>query len=211
MKIEVLKSKTSIAKTWLRKIFYVCLVVFIIFIVGLITPDDRSLIPVKDATAKDWHEKSFWYYPWGTSGVHRGVDIFAPYGQPVIASTGGIVVQAGVLKNGGQVVTILGPKWRLHYYAHMSEKNVRVGYIVSASDQIGKVGNTGNAINKPPHLHYSIFTLIPYFWRSDETPYGSQKKWYINPIPRLTPKNANQSTTNKAENQDDQNQNLWNY
>ncbi len=178
---------------WFRRLFYTGLVFFTIFIVGLVIPDDRSIIPVKNATSKDWNPKSFWYYPWGKSGIHKGIDIFSPYGQPVIASTGGIVLQAGFWKNGGQTVTVLGPKWRLHYYAHLSEKNVRVGYIVSAGDTLGKVGNTGNAIGKQPHLHYSIFTLIPYFWRSDKTPYGSQKKWYINPIPRLT-NNTKKST-----------------
>lgn len=149
---------------------------------GLLLPE-HIVIPVKDASEKDWNKNSFWFYPWGKSGVHRGVDIFAPVNQPVLAASSGIVIESGRRSQGGNVITILGPKWRLHYYAHLSKKNVRVGYWVNAGEVIGAVGMTGNAMGKTPHLHYSISTLIPYVWKSDKTPYGSQKKWYINPIP----------------------------
>lgn len=153
-----------------------------VLIAGLFLPE-TFVIPVKEATEKDWHRNSFWFYPWGQSGVHRGIDIFAPIGQPVLAATSGLVVEAGERSMGGKVITILGPKWRLHYYAHLAKRQVRLGYWVTAGEIIGTVGNTGNAIGKAPHLHYSIKTLIPYFWQTDKTPYGNLKKWYINPTP----------------------------
>lgn len=169
---------------YFRRFLYLIGILFLIIIAGFLLPE-RVVIPVKDATARDWHANSFWFYPWGSSGVHRGIDIFAPYQQPVLSSTGGIVIYAGFKSKGGHAIMVLGPKWRVHYYAHLAAKQVRVGYVLSAGDVIGLVGTSGNAVGKQPHLHYSIRTLFPYFWKSDQTPYGSQKKWYIDPTPRF--------------------------
>jgi hypothetical protein len=34
---------------------------------------DAPTIPVQGATRADWHPHSFWYHPWGASGVHKGM------------------------------------------------------------------------------------------------------------------------------------------
>ena len=34
-------------------------------------------IPVAGASARDWNPRTFWFEPWGRSGVHKGIDIFA--------------------------------------------------------------------------------------------------------------------------------------
>jgi len=34
-------------------------------------------MPVKGATESDYNANSFWFYPWGKSVTHKGVDIFA--------------------------------------------------------------------------------------------------------------------------------------
>ena len=47
---------------------------------------------------------------------------------------------------------------------------------------IGKVGSSGNAAGKSPHLHYSIITPIPYFWRIDTSKQCWKKMFYLNPI-----------------------------
>lgn len=141
--------------------------------------------PVQGATAADWHPNSFWYYPWGASGVHRGVDIFARFDQPVLSATDGVVISTAQRELGGNTVTVLGPKWRLHYYAHLSRTEVHFGQWLHAGALIGGVGTSGNAVGKAPHLHYSIRTLFPYVWQRDQAPYGSQKMWYIDPLPRL--------------------------
>ena len=51
---------------------------------GLLLPEARQ-VPVQGADRNDWHPQTFWYHPWGKSGVHKGVDIFADAGTPVIA------------------------------------------------------------------------------------------------------------------------------
>ena len=47
------------------------------------------------------------------------------------------------------------------------------------------MGTSGNAAGKPPHLHYSIVTLVPYVFRIDAAPQGWMKMFYLNPIDYL--------------------------
>ena len=53
---------------------------------GYLIPEN-PVIPVQGASARDWNHLSFWYSPWGKSGMHKGFDIFSPLGTPVVAST----------------------------------------------------------------------------------------------------------------------------
>lgn len=156
----------------------------LIILAGYLLPQNFS-IPVKGATKKYYSQESFWYYPWGKSGTHKGVDIFAKEGTDVYSSTGGIVVYSGEIKMGGNVVFVLGSKWRLHYYAHLSKINTNFFSFVSSGEKIGEVGTSGNAVGKSPHLHYSINTLIPMPWKIDGNHQGWKKMFYVNPIPFL--------------------------
>lgn len=154
---------------------------FVILLLGFIIPQN-FVIPVENATSENWDIESFWYWPWGESITHKGVDIFSPEGTNVVSSTIGIVLTTKTTGNGGNVIYILGPKWRVHYYAHLQEISTTRFCIINKGEKIGKVGNTGNAANKPPHLHYSIETYFPYFWRWDDDIQGWQKMFYLNPF-----------------------------
>ena len=156
---------------------------------GYLLPE-KLIIPVKAATKADWNAKSFWFRPWGKSGVHKGIDIFGKEGTPVIAACSGIVVSAESNDNGGNVVSILGPKWRIHYYAHMKSFNVRNGEFVKQGSEIGTVGTTGNAAGKAPHLHYAIITQIPYVWKYTPEKYGFEKMFFLNPHEKLIHRNT---------------------
>jgi len=145
-------------------------------------------MPVDGATTADYNKQSFWYYPWGKSGTHKGVDIFAKEGTAVRSATSGLVVFCGQINMGGNVVLVLGPKWRLHYYAHLKEIKTSLFSWVDSGKVIGTVGTTGNAAGKTPHLHYSITTLIPYLWRIDTDKQGWKKMFYLNPIDYLNAK-----------------------
>jgi murein DD-endopeptidase MepM/ murein hydrolase activator NlpD len=155
-----------------------------ILLLGFTLPE-KLVIPVKDATPQDWNHDTFWFSPWGKSGVHKGIDIFSSIGTPLLASTYGIVLYTGQLGIGGNVVIILGPKWRIHYYAHLQSINTSVGALVGGSQPIGTVGDSGNAKGKPPHLHYTILTVVPYPWRWDNSPQGWKKMFFLNPSERL--------------------------
>lgn len=159
----------------------IILTFLIIIILGLILPQKFSM-PVDGATKSSYNKESFWYYPWGKSGTHKGVDIFAKEGTNVYSSTSGLVVYTGQNGLGGNVILVLGPKWRLHYYAHLKEIKTTAFSWASRGEVIGTVGTTGNAKGKEPHLHYSIVTVIPYLWRVDSTHQGWKKMFYLNPI-----------------------------
>ncbi len=152
--------------------------------IGLLYPQNFSM-PVDGASTASYNPQTFWFYPWGKSGTHKGVDIFAKQGTPVRSATSGLVLYTGQLKLGGNIVLVLGPKWRLHYYAHLHEINTSSFSFIGNGEQIGLVGTSGNAAGKPPHLHYSLATLIPYFWRIDNDRQGWKKMFYLNPIEYL--------------------------
>lgn len=155
-----------------------------IIILGLCLPQDLKM-PVRGADKSSYNKKSFWFYPWGKSGTHKGVDIFALKGTVVESATTGLVVYAGKIKYGGNVVLVLGPKWRLHYYAHLNEIKTSCFNWVNGGELIGTVGDSGNALGKQPHLHYSITSLIPMPWRIDASKQGWKKMFYLNPIEYL--------------------------
>lgn len=157
--------------------------ILLVIIIGVVLPQ-RFYMPVDHATLADFNPESFWYHPWGKSGTHKGVDIFAKRGTGIHSSTAGIIVYRGHMARGGNVVLVLGPKWRLHYYAHLDQITASVGW-TDGHDELGTVGSTGNAAGKPPHLHYSIVTLIPYFWQIDSSPEGWKKMFFLNPITYL--------------------------
>ncbi len=138
--------------------------------------------PVAGMNSGSYNHASFWAYPWGKSVTHKGVDVFANRGTPVMSSTPGIVLYAGSVKRGGKVALVLGANWRLHYFAHLDAISARPLSWVSGGERIGSVGSTGNAAGKPPHLHYSIVTLLPYVWRADGSRQGWKKIFYLNPI-----------------------------
>ena len=153
----------------------------LIILLGFLIPQNLSM-PVENATKKDYNKKSFWFYPWGNSVTHKGVDIFSKKGTKIRSSTIGIVIYQKQTHRGGKSIIILGPKWRFHYYAHLDKILIDKYSVVNHETVIGTVGNSGNARGKAPHLHYSIYTLIPYPWRIDDSPQGQKKMHYLNPI-----------------------------
>ncbi|GAB5409460.1 MAG: M23 family metallopeptidase [Balneolaceae bacterium] len=162
------------------------LLLFLVLIIsiGLLIPQ-KFVMPVFGASKVDYNQETFWYSPWGSSCTHKGVDIFAKEGTELFSSTHGIVIAKGNMSKGGNFVLILGPKWRIHYYAHLRISSTELFKIVHHNSIIGEVGSTGNANGKEPHVHYSILTLIPYPWKVDFSPQGWKKMFYLDPIPLL--------------------------
>jgi murein DD-endopeptidase MepM/ murein hydrolase activator NlpD len=98
----------------------------------------------------------------GGRRAHRGVDIFAARGTPALAATDGWVVRVQTTRVGGNVVWLqpLFSDMRL-YYAHLDQQWVKSGDFVLAGQPLGAVGNTGNAIATPPHLHFGVYVRKP--------------------------------------------------
>jgi len=154
-----------------------CLVFFVLLI--LLQPN--LLIPVKGASVSDWSQKSFWYEPWGKSIVHRGIDIFAKSGTIVISPTTLFVFYAGTNPMSGKFVLGLDRSMRVHFFAHMKSVSSHQFDITFTGDKIGRVGDTGNAAGKPPHLHYGIASFVPQLWKMSSGTLGHLRAFYLDP------------------------------
>jgi murein DD-endopeptidase MepM/ murein hydrolase activator NlpD len=90
--------------------------------------------------------------------THKGADIFAPYGTPLYACERGFIAKVGVSTLGGIKLWLIGESGTTYFYAHLSAyaDGIVDGLLVEAGTPVGYVGNTGNAISTPPHLHFEI-------------------------------------------------------
>lgn len=88
--------------------------------------------------------------------LHEGVDIMAPIGTAVTAAASGKVrfVRSG--GSGGLRVEVVGDDGRVYRYMHLSAANVKDGQRLAAGEQLGKVGDSGNATGTTPHLHFEV-------------------------------------------------------
>ncbi|MFP4417491.1 MAG: peptidoglycan DD-metalloendopeptidase family protein [Chitinispirillaceae bacterium] len=112
----------------------------------------------------------------GGARKHLGIDIFAPYNTPVVASADGIVTRVTRDRLGGKVVWLReGRRGLYFYYAHLSKQLCRPGQQVEAGDTLGLIGQTGNAHSTDPHLHYGVYAgefidPYPYVYKAKEQP-----------------------------------------
>ena len=149
-----------------HKILLICLLLFFLY---LFWPVGKLINPVP-STAPNNYQESFGM-PWGDHR-HRGLDIFAPTGAPIVSVSKGWVIRVipdDGKYQGGNTVEILGMGGRIYHYAHMSKIIAKSGSFVNEGDTIGLVGRTGNASRPgcPPHLHFSIVNFIPHFDNKD--------------------------------------------
>src|SRR5690242_3576054 len=77
------------------------------------------------------------------AGQHRGIDIGAPAGAPVVAPASGTVSFAGTVPGGGKTVTIRTPDGYSVTLVHLGSFGVRRGAAVGEGDPIGTVGPSG--------------------------------------------------------------------
>ncbi len=93
-----------------------------------------------------------------TGGIefHKGIDISAPQGTPIVAAADGIVEEVGWSSGGyGNQVVINHQNGIKTRYAHMFKVFVKQGDRVKRGQVIGLMGSTGKSL--APHAHYEVY------------------------------------------------------
>lgn len=94
-------------------------------------------------------------YGWRWGRMHRGIDIAAPVGTPVVAAASGVVISAGWNDGGyGNLVEIRHPDGSVTRYAHNQTIFARTGAVVNQGELIAHMGSTGRSTG--PHTHFEI-------------------------------------------------------
>lgn len=102
-----------------------------------------------------------WHYPRSHGRRHKGIDMLAPLGTPVVAIADGTLTVVDRVDNfdgdsdlGGIAVTYETEVGRF-YASHLDAipDDLADGQQVRAGDVLGWVGNSGNAQGGPHHLH----------------------------------------------------------
>jgi len=135
---------------------------------NLTTTLNHSVAPLRSISSAIQSEKQFLtdipnYWPiiggrgtiamdWGANRhpitgewfLHKGVEIWAPYGTPVVASANGKVIEAGYDPAGDGFYIKLDHKYGFKTkYSHLSRIDVTEGEEVLQGQTIGRVGSTG--------------------------------------------------------------------
>lgn len=121
----------------------------------------------------------------GGARAHRGTDLMATAGTPVIAAAAGRVEKLFDSDAGGTTLYVRSHdrRWS-YYYAHLAGyvPGLREGMRVRAGDPLGYVGDTGNAGIGNAHLHFAMSRM------------GHDDRWWqgeaVNPYPLLAGSDA---------------------
>jgi murein DD-endopeptidase MepM/ murein hydrolase activator NlpD len=90
---------------------------------------------------------------WGT--MHKGIDLAAPLGTPIVAAQKGTVINAGPASGFGNWVRIKHEDGTITVYGHMQTIDVTVGQQVTAGQKIAGVGSEG--FSTGPHCHFEVY------------------------------------------------------
>lgn len=90
----------------------------------------------------------------GYMRFHKGVDLAAAAGTPIVAAADGRVLSAGWAGGYGRAVTIAHAGGIETRYGHMSRLAAYAGELVHRGEVIGYVGSSG--LSTGPHLHFEV-------------------------------------------------------
>ncbi len=110
-------------------------------------------------------------------GQHRGVDLGAPSGSPVLAPVEGVVSFAGTVPTGGKTVSIQTSFGYTTTLVHLGSIGVTRGAIVGEGSVVGTVGPSGVAELTEPYVYFGA--------RLTSDPQG-----YVDPLALLPPRVA---------------------
>ncbi len=111
-----------------------------------------------------------WGFARSGGRTHKGADVMAANGTPLVACVTGTISRANRTDTGlgGISVHLKGDNGYIYYYAHLDRiaAGIEVGTRVKAGVTIGYVGHTGNA-GRVNHLHFGMqpgggYSVNPY-------------------------------------------------
>ncbi len=114
-----------------------------------------TIMPLK--TDEYWISSGFGWRKGPFTGLrefHRGLDISAKRGTPILAPADGVVISAGKDRHIGRFLKIKHNEKITTLYGHMLELKVKKGDEVTRGTIIGLMGNTGRSTGY--HLHYEV-------------------------------------------------------
>jgi peptidoglycan LD-endopeptidase LytH len=139
---------------------------------------DRLLLPVAGVDPSALNAS--FDDPRGQGRRHEAIDILAPRGTAVHATSDGRIAKLFTSAAGGLTIYQFDPAEEYcFYYAHLDAyvPDLTEGQQVVRGQTIGYVGTTGNAPATTPHLHFAIFKL------------GPERRWWegeaLDPFPLL--------------------------
>jgi len=88
---------------------------------------------------------------------HRGLDLEAATGEPVLAAADGVVILAGAFYYAGNCVYLDHGQGLVTMYFHLSEGRVALGQLVARGELLGLAGDTGRSTRS--HLHFGVSSL----------------------------------------------------
>ena len=99
-----------------------------------------------------------WGNPRSGGRTHKGTDMFASFGTPVVAVANG-TIRTGNGGLGGLTVWVNSDYGVNYYYAHLQSiaSGISTGSRVSIGDKVGTVGDSGNARGGSPHNHFGFW------------------------------------------------------
>lgn len=97
-----------------------------------------------------------WGAPRSGGRSHKGVDMMAARGAPLVAIESGTITRTSNSSLGGISIYLTGASGNHYYYAHLDAlaPGVGGGMNVSVGELVGYNGSSGNASYSAPHLHF---------------------------------------------------------
>lgn len=114
---------------------------------------DEWVLPTTGFNISTWFGEAG---PYWSSGYHTGVDFATAYGTPAVAVSNAVVVQTGWDGPYGNQVRLQLENGDEVWYNHLSSIDVVTGQQVVKGQQVGRVGETGNAYGAHLHFEYRL-------------------------------------------------------
>ena len=132
---------------------------------------DTWVYPTSNFQITVWFGEAGGY--WET-GFHTGIDFATAYGTPVVAVANATVAQTGWDGSYGNQIRLTLENGDQVWYNHLSSIEVNVGDTILKGQEIGRVGETGNAYGNHLHFEYRLASDLetavdpaPYFAAHD--------------------------------------------